>query len=135
VESIAWDSSLETGDARIDEQHRAMHDLLNELASATDSASEVMSVLERLLDHAVLHFAEEEDLMYREEYPPDLCARHIAQHRELTESARQKVLEFRNGSLAGIGPLAEFLHEWVGTHVNEHDRRLVEHVRARRGLV
>lgn len=134
MESIAWDPSLETGDALVDEQHREMHDLLNELVSSGDSPSRIMSVLERLMDHALLHFADEEDLMRREAYPAELSAEHIAQHRALTESARQKVLEFHDGTLTEIGPLVEFLREWVGTHIHEHDRGLVDYVRERNGL-
>jgi hemerythrin len=134
VDTLEWDPALETGDALVDRQHRDIHDLSNELVHAESSPAEVMSVLDRLVDHVLTHFATEEDLMRREFYPPELTARHIAQHRELTEDVRQKVLEFRSGALTATGPLLEFLRDWIATHVTEHDRGLIEYVRARKGL-
>lgn len=134
MDTLEWDSELETGDALVDQQHRDIHDLCNELVSVESSAAEIMSVLDRLIDHVLTHFATEEDLMQRESYPPELAAKHIAQHRELTEGARQKVLEFRSGTLTSTGPLLEFLRDWIASHVAEHDRGLIEYVRARNGL-
>ena len=134
MDILEWDSALETGDALVDQQHRDIHDLCNELSSAESSPAEVMSVLDRLIDHVLTHFATEEDLMRRESYPPELATQHIVQHRELTERARQKVLEFHSGALTETGPLLEFLRDWIAMHVRDHDRGLIEYVRERRGL-
>lgn len=133
MEAIEWDPALETGDELVDEQHRAIHALFNELAVASDSPRQIMHTLDRLMDHVALHFGTEEELMRREEYPEELATAHIAGHRELTEGAREKVLEFRSGALTGTGPLLEFLRDWVVSHVDEHDRHLIEYVRARNG--
>jgi len=128
---IEWDPELETGDPLVDRQHQQIHELFNELESASDRPEEIMRVLEVLLDHVTMHFDTEEDLMRRVEYPADAFERHVALHKDLTEATRQKVLEFRDGTLTHIRPLADFLREWVQVHVHEYDRELIEFVRGR----
>jgi hemerythrin-like metal-binding protein len=120
---------LVTGDPVVDLQHQAIHDLFNELDGAADNHSEVLRALDLLTQHVVLHFSTEEELMQRTGFPAELARVHVDEHRELTEGARQRVLEFRDGRLTSTGPLLEFLREWLTTHVQERDRELVEHVR------
>jgi len=128
---IEWDLGLETGDVLVDQQHRGIHSLFNALEAAEDSMQEIMRVLDTLLDHVVTHFTTEEDLMEREHYPDALVDEHVAQHRELTGSVRQKVLEFRTGQLTTTDELVEFMREWVTVHVRQHDRALIDYMRAR----
>jgi hemerythrin-like metal-binding protein len=131
VARINWDASLETGDAAVDHQHRAIHNLFNELGSSADNGADVMRTLDFLTEHVLVHFATEEDLMLREHFPTALAAAHIAEHRALTDGVRDNVLAFRCGRLASTGPLIEFLREWLATHVHECDRQLVDHIRSR----
>lgn len=128
---IRWDPSFETGDALVDEQHRAIHALFADLQSAEDRPDEVMRVLDRLTEYVSMHFATEEDLMERERYPRELIDAHVVEHRNLTDATREKVLAFRAGTLGGIGPLVEFLRQWLANHVHERDRDLVEYCRKR----
>lgn len=128
---IEWDPSLETGDPVVDLQHRKIHELFNELDGAADNGSEVLKTLDYLTQHVVVHFSTEEDLMRRADFPDSLAADHVAEHRELTDGVRQRVLEFHDGSLTSTAPLLEFLREWLTSHVHECDRELIEHVRAR----
>lgn len=131
--SIEWDPGLETGDALVDAQHKRIHQLFGDLETSADSSAEVMRVLDYLTEHVMMHFATEEDLMEREAYPADARDAHIAEHQELTDGVRDKVLEFRIGELTSTGPLVEFLRDWLSSHVHERDRELVEFVRARGG--
>jgi len=128
---IDWDPALETGDPLVDEQHRNIHMIFNELESASDRPGEIMRVLELLLDHVVMHFDTEEALMRRVGYPTESMSEHVELHRELTEAARTKVLEFRSGELDGVKPLLDFLREWVVGHVHQHDRELIDFVKVR----
>ena len=56
---VEWDSSLETGDPIVDLQHRAIHNLFNQLQCAIDDASEVLATLDYLTQHVLVHFATE----------------------------------------------------------------------------
>jgi hemerythrin len=131
VTPINWNASLETGDAAVDHQHRAIHNLFNQLESSAGHTDEVMRILDFLTEHVIVHFATEEELMLRVEFPSALAAAHIAEHRSLTDSVRDQVLAFRCGQLTSTRPLISFLREWLTTHVHECDRQLVDHVRQR----
>jgi hemerythrin len=112
---VEWDETLETGDRLVDLQHRHIYEILRELEAAEDTP------------------AEEEDLMRREEYPPNAIHLHQTEHRLLTERTRDYVLQFRTGELSGTAPLIIFLGDWLHGHVEACDRDLIDHVRARGG--
>jgi hemerythrin-like metal-binding protein len=121
---------LETGDAAVDRQHRAIHRLFNELQSSADNDAAIMRTLDFLTEHVLVHFATEEALMSSTEFPPRLAESHIAEHRLLVDGVRDHVLAFRTGELRSIDPIVAFLHEWLIAHVHQCDRQLIDHVRA-----
>lgn len=124
-----WDDALETGDALVDQQHRDIHRLVEHVALAEDRPEEVMRALERLMVHVDCHFATEEALMHRLRYDAQRAESHVAEHRSLTQSAREAVLEFRSGALTSTKALTGFLREWLAGHVRAHDRHFIEFVR------
>ena len=126
-----WDRSMETGDPVVDQQHRDIHRMVDEVEAADGRPDELMRVLEGLMDYVEYHFLTEEDLMRRSGYDPVLAERHIAEHRQLADAARSAVLKFRSGDLVSMLPLAELLRDWLATHVHQHDRELIDFVRAR----
>lgn len=131
---LEWDASLETGDATVDSQHRTLLGMFNELRDAAVSGRDgtiVREILERLTDYVATHFAAEQDLMIREAYPPDEVMAHVAEHTKLTARTREMVLEYHDGKMTTVLPLAEFLSTWLGTHIRQVDRKLIDHVRAR----
>lgn len=128
-----WDASLETGDAAIDAQHRAIVSLCDELSAAEkDGPDEVRRALDQLTEYVAVHFAMEHDLMRNEEYPAENIERHLAEHDRMTQLTRDKVLEYRTGALTSVAPVRAFLKDWIAQHVAEMDGQLAAHVRERR---
>lgn len=132
--TLQWNESLETGDAAIDTQHRTLLELFNDLVrtEAQDGPAAVRDALGRLTEYVSVHFAMEEDLMRREGLPADALDEHVAEHRGLTGKVREQVIAYRTGRLDTVGPLAEFLSDWLCHHVREVDTVLVSHMRLRR---
>jgi len=128
-----WDETLETGDPLVDQQHCRIYQIFYELEAADDTPGEIMLVLDRLMSHIAVHFGTEEDLMRREEFPALATQLHQVEHRRLTESTREYVLQFHTGELASTAPLVVFLRDWLNRHVESCDRLLIDHVRARGG--
>jgi hemerythrin len=124
-----WDPSLETGDPLVDRQHREIAELVEYVRVATDSADQIMLVLDRLMVHVDTHFAIEEDLMARSAYAQDAADPHMAEHRRLIRSARDTVMQFRTGRLTSTKALAEFLYAWLCDHIERHDRAFITFVR------
>ena len=125
-----WDPTLETGDPVVDEQHRGVVALINEIDDIEpDDTAGLLSVAERLMDHVETHFGTEEDLMRRGGYPAEAYEAHVREHQLLKEKARDAVLQFRSGAKAGKEPFVEFLRVWLVDHIETEDRKLVGHVK------
>lgn len=138
MQHVEWDPTLETGDSVVDEQHKALVDLFNELlaAESTEDSVLVMRALETLTAYVAVHFACEEELMAEFGYPAEHRDTHVSEHRALTDRTREIVLGYRAGEVTNIGPIVEFLAGWLNQHVNGSDRELVTWVtRARQEQV
>ena len=67
-----WDSNLETGNGKIDSQHRQLIGMVNKLIEASSrgkDAAVVTEALDFLASYAVDHFADEEQLQQAYAYP------------------------------------------------------------------
>jgi hemerythrin-like metal-binding protein len=130
---ISWDPSLATGDPMIDGQHQELYRIVNELHDACVgglSQDRVDQVLDRLLNYTVEHFAAEEGLMARSSYPPLAVKAHFSQHTDLKARVGELVEQRESGELTTAMPVVELVHEWLGTHINCTDRRMVEYLRS-----
>lgn len=134
MDGIPWDPSLETGDPTIDHQHRTLFALVNKLRDAAvggHANQAVGAVLDELATYVATHFGEEQRLMARTGYPIDEIMAHTHAHTTLTARTAELIEQHKAGSLTTVLPVAEFLFDWLRTHIRQADKRLVEHVRAR----
>ena len=125
-----WDRSLETGNVEIDNQHRALIKLTDEL-SATDHESQhqVFHILDKVMEFALSHFLMEEELMTHVCYPSGATKEMVEQHREFKSYARFRVLEFRQSQTLSVLPLHSFLDNWLKIHEFGLDRKFADWIR------
>ncbi len=116
----------EIGIAELDAQHGQLFDFLAELKALRGkrySFSAATNLLGRLAEFAKLHFAIEESMMRLLGYP-DIEA-HVEAHRQLSK----QILSFRshliNEDLAA--QLQGFIEKWLIEHIDNVDRKLVNH--------
>lgn len=126
-----WNESLETGDARVDEQHRLLFDKIAELQAAIVAKSShdyVAELLDQVVSLAGEHFTDEEALMASHGYPGLSDQREL--HRCFRDDVDRMTAEFRMGE--GTLPLriSVFLHEWLTRHMKIEDRKIVEFIRS-----
>ncbi|HSK47590.1 MAG TPA: bacteriohemerythrin [Coriobacteriia bacterium] len=128
---IDWDPAMETGDPIVDDQHRGLFRLFNELLLAEQDGddSSVLQVLEKLTEYVIVHFSAEESLMLLHRYPERLSATHVAEHRRLTETTRELVLDYRTGTKTSVEPLVSFLQRWLADHIEQSDRAFVDYMK------
>jgi hemerythrin len=127
---VRWHSGFETGDHEVDEQHRTLHYMVNDLnarALIGEDQTVVAAALERIMRHAVSHFESEEALMMRSAYPK--TQEHVAVHQAFSDN----VANLLEAQRAGVGPsvteVAQFLDAWFMTHIRSDDQQLIEYVR------
>ena len=122
-ELIVWSDNLSVGIQEIDEQHKILIDLLNQLHEAIVNrhAGEVtLGILSRLREYTKTHFTVEESLMRILGYPD--YEEHKAHHEKLIaelEAMCDKVE--RTGSSASF-ELMHFLKKWLTRHIMEEDQ-------------
>lgn len=120
---LNWTEELSVGIPRIDQQHRKLVSLLNELYEAMQSGKgrDVLGkVLGELAGYTKTHFAAEEQIMAANGYP------ELQTHRDKHQKMAQKVMElndqFRKGVLASPIQITNFLKDWLAKHIMETDR-------------
>lgn len=137
---IQWSDKRCIGVPELDEQHRAVVNMLNDLhlAIVGRNGREISSqILDRLDEYPARHFSREEDLMQRARYSG------FETHREEHEDFMRHVADLRDRIEAGGSKitfeLLHFLKAWLAQHIHESDRRFgafvvtTDHVRSPAG--
>lgn len=115
---FVWKPEYETGNARIDKQHRQLIDLANLLwvSVERDRAEAVATAaIEALTAYAAYHFSDEEEFFERIGTP--VLADHRKQHEALTADIKALAVE----DLLGTKGIGARLEHWV-------EERLIPHM-------
>lgn len=121
---IRWDDNYTTGIDMVDEQHRKLIEMINDLHKAMSEARgrEVMGdILDRLLKYTVYHFETEEQLMKKHSYPKYLT--HFTEHQNLTKEVKDFQARFNAGERMITIKFIEFLSSWLNNHVLDSDKK------------
>ena len=127
-----WDSTLESGYEKVDNQHKQLIAALNNLleTSAGGKGDQVvMDTLEFLTGYAVKHFADEEKLQAEFDYPDYL--NHKRLHDEFKETIGGLVRRVRNEgpTEAVIMDMSNIIGEWLLNHIKGDDFRMATFVK------
>lgn len=141
---LEWTDACRIGVAELDQQHRRLLELLNELHGASElsnclatlaSVLNEFEVVERgvaeLATFASRHFESEERYMVRHAYPE--TERHRREHRLFIEKARLFQSEAVQRKRRVYPEIAAFCRDWWWAHVEAADKRLGAFL-AERGL-
>ena len=120
----------ECGDALIDEQHRKLLVISNELIQQlqTDPAAEsTLELLDDLLDHIVQHFRDEERILGDAGYPD--VAGHADIHAGLVAKARHLRESYLKGELRTSAFFSFIIDDVVMGHMLTEDTKFFPYVR------
>jgi len=122
---VTWTTNMSVGNDHLDEHHRRLIELLNQLGGAVtlgDSRQVTGMVLGELIRYVYYHFGEEERLMEEAGYA-DLEA-HRQSHRIMAEHVRGLEQAYdRDSSAVVAGELHSFLADWLVHHIRAEDSR------------
>lgn len=126
-EVFPWNKNFETGIAIIDEQHKALVSLLNELAEtlARDDQLEINRVFDELAEYANFHF-ETEETIWVEYFGDDSW---LSSHQLNHSSFLPKVVELKEQDTSKplieiIESIVKFLIRWLAFHIIDNDKRM-----------
>jgi hemerythrin-like metal-binding protein len=115
---IVWTNKYSVGCNYIDDQHKKLVQIINELNSAFLSSSErsiISKVLQELVDYTKYHFEAEEKLMEKYGYP------NLENHKKIHKQFVDKVVEFSKRYELGddvVGyDMLNYLKDWLLNHI------------------
>lgn len=122
---FAWKDEYSVGIEEIDQQHRQLVGILDELYTAmlkARGAEQVEATLERLFAYTREHFATEERLFRKHCYPEE--REHAAEHAALIARLTKFRKEHQRGKPVGV-ELMLSIKEWFVEHLQTTDHRYV----------
>ena len=129
---FCWTEAYPVNVAVLDQQHQELFDTVNQLERALrvgEGNAAIDEILDRLMTYAGLHFAAEESLMERHEFPGS--STHRIQH-EMFRKKMMSFLEKHRAAKAGVAvELLLFLQTWLKQHVLKTDKQYTAFLNAR----
>ena len=125
--SLQWTKALSVGISEIDDQHKELFGRINKMLNIIVESSEIDEigkVIDFLDEYVVSHFATEEGLMKRFDYP-DL-QHHLRQHAGFTREFylfRERFSKEGPSRFLAI-QIEEMMVEWWTNHINKVDKVL-----------
>lgn len=119
-----WDNKYVIGINEVDEQHKRLVQLINELHEAMSEGrgkEETRNVLMKLMDYSMYHFRTEEELMDRHGY--NELVHHQTQHLSFVDKVKELTRRHDEGEFMISIETIEFLKEWLSSHILVSDKR------------
>jgi hemerythrin len=127
-----WNTRYETGIQVIDDQHRELFALVDQLRRSVQtgmSPLETEGLLASLVRCAERHFATEESYMKRFSYP-DLT-QHVAEHASMLTTLHELLAKFQESPHALALMVPTFMDGWLRHHISDGDFGYVTFLKAR----
>lgn len=133
MELVEWSDKYSVGISEIDEQHKKLLDIANQLFAACvqgkDAAQmEFRRIVKEAVKYVQTHFSFEEELMKRAGYPA--YAEHKAEHAAFVAKVLEGVRDFEGGKPFVPNNFARFLRDWTLEHIAITDKQYENHLKA-----
>ena len=131
---VVWNNYFETGNEVVDEQHRHLVNLVNNIApvlAAADGAipENIGDLFSQLLDYSARHFATEERLMQTQGIDPRHFNHHLGSHRSFVDNVQQLAAAYVDRRDVSGRRLLGFLVSWLVFHILGEDQSMARQLR------
>jgi hemerythrin-like metal-binding protein len=130
---IEWSDQYNVGIEPIDQQHRRLVELINQLQDRVDKGvgrQRCLNTMNALTDYVLEHFADEEKLM--SEIGFEELDRHQRAHQVFSAKVADIALMWGQGQTIDCHEILSFLKEWLLDHILVEDQRIGTFVDARK---
>ena len=118
-----WTEAYSVNIAVLDRQHKQLIDTMNQLDQALrkgEGKAALDSVLDKLAEYALVHFAAEESLMQEHNFPGFFT--HRTQHAEFLKRLAEYLEAHKAGKPGTPVSLLFFMQEWMKEHLIKADK-------------
>ena len=123
MELLKWKDAYSMGEKKIDEQHKGLFKLSNEIydliEAGIDDREHFRELFIALNDYSVEHFIYEEMYMQQQGFP--YLKEHIQQHLRFSDKLKKLALGINKES--HIKDIGEFVTTWLVQHVLNEDMK------------
>ena len=121
---IKWKDEYKTGKTDVDEQHKYLFDLFNDMVDIIEfnnKDAQIEKYIKTLEYYAINHFEKEESTL--EKLPMDMYRQHIAEHDEFKTIIEKLYSEiYADGDISSLYQISLFLSQWLINHVQYSDK-------------
>jgi len=121
---LEWNESFSVQNTDMDQQHQHLFGLLNKLHEAMSQGKgkeTLPEVFDSLVRYTRNHFAAEEALLQKYNYPGLVF--HQRQHADLITQASELQIKFRAGDFSASQQTRDFLKQWLVEHIQGSDQK------------
>ena len=129
---LTWQDKYSVGIGQIDDQHKQLINMINELNDAMlagKGKDVLMTVLNKLANYCVSHFATEEKLFDTHAYPE--AAEHKDKHQKMTAKVTALIGEVQSGKSTVSIEVMNFLKNWLDKHIMETDQKYSPYLKSK----
>ncbi len=129
---IVWTPALSVGISAIDDQHRLLFGLINDLAELRASGrgrEGLVQLIRKLIPFSDAHFVAEEEVMIESDFP--LFAAHRHEHQQFLKQLAGFVNDYAQDRRELTDEMMVFLKTWWFRHTSESDLKYARWIRNR----
>jgi len=127
---ISWNEKLTCGVKLIDDQHKGLVELVNEMFNhVTGNFVQEKDYFNRVIQEAVkyvkTHFATEEKIMIATKFKG--YAEHKKEHDNFVRAVVENIKEYETGNRLTLSSFTRFLKDWILSHIALMDKQYFEY--------
>ena len=128
---ISWTDSLAIGIEIIDEQHKQLVSLTNELFRACRLGGEELDLvfketMSRMVDYVHFHFSFEQGMLQRVKYPR--YHEHKSEHDNLIKTVIETTKDYGDKKRFVPNNFVRFLKDWIVSHIGHIDKTYAAYI-------
>ncbi|MDW7733293.1 MAG: bacteriohemerythrin [Methanolobus sp.] len=121
---VIWSDKYSMNIKEIDEQHKNLVKMINELHDAMLNARSkevALGIINNMAEYTQYHFSTEEKYMVQYKYPEYVA--HKKEHDKFIEQVGAFKKDYESGKAGLTFELLNFLKDWLVGHIQESDRK------------
>ena len=128
---IVWEERYAIGIPKVDEQHKKLLGLTNELYEACRKGDEAArarfkDAIHSTVDYVKFHFSDEEKILEGVKYPK--IAEHKKEHESFVRQVFEEVRAFEAGKTFVPNAFVRYLRDWILTHIAMTDKQYADYI-------
>ncbi|MCW8924393.1 MAG: bacteriohemerythrin [Gammaproteobacteria bacterium] len=126
---MEWKDEYSVGIDSIDEQHKKLINLINQLQAALIYATGIefeREALDAMVDYTKTHFAYEENMLEDNDYPG--FEAHKAEHAKMIAKVESVLAEYEKEPETAMQNAVDYLQDWLIVHINGTDKEYCDYI-------